>query len=239
MKDIMKLFNDYAKTFDLKNKNIMMKFHHSYRVMEYSRDIAKSLNLNEDDIKLASIIGLLHDIARFYQWTKYETYVDLKSIDHGDLGYTILKDNFLDKIDLKEEDKKILLLAVKMHNKYKIDVSNEREELFCNIIRDADKLDIMKEQINVLDKEYELKDEVIDELMKHQLLSNKIANTPMIGLLRHLAFTFDLNYDYSFKFILENEIIEKIINIVEIYSNRDLKKLQDDVLNYIKGEIVC
>ena len=51
MEEIRKLFNDYAKTFDLKSKNIMYKYHHSYRVMEYATEIAKSLKLNEEELK--------------------------------------------------------------------------------------------------------------------------------------------------------------------------------------------
>ena len=71
MKDIMKLFNDYAKTFDLKNPKIMEKFHHSYRVMEFAEDIGNSINLNEEDMHIVKIAALFHDIARFTQWTEY------------------------------------------------------------------------------------------------------------------------------------------------------------------------
>lgn len=31
MKEYMSIFNKYVKGFDLKNKNIMRKFHHTYR----------------------------------------------------------------------------------------------------------------------------------------------------------------------------------------------------------------
>ena len=119
MKDIMKLFNDYAKTFELKNKNIMRKFHHSYRVMDFSIEIAKSLDLNEEDIRVISIAGLFHDIARFEQWTQFETYIDSKSFDHGDMGYKILKEKFIDKLGLTENEQETVLKAVKNHNKLK------------------------------------------------------------------------------------------------------------------------
>ena len=36
------------------------------------------------EIELAGLIGLLHDIARFEQFTKYQTFNDRLSFDHGD-----------------------------------------------------------------------------------------------------------------------------------------------------------
>ena len=78
MKEEIKLFNNYVKQFDLKNKHIMGKFHHSYRVMEFAIDIAKSLELGEKDIYIASLAGLLHDIGRFNHIKIYNTYSDEK-----------------------------------------------------------------------------------------------------------------------------------------------------------------
>ena len=56
MKEYMSIFNKYVKGFDLKNKNIMRKFHHTYRVVEYANDIAVSLKLNDDDIVFSNHI---------------------------------------------------------------------------------------------------------------------------------------------------------------------------------------
>ena len=55
---------------------------------------------------LAAYCGLLHDIGRFEQLKRYNTFVDSKSIDHGLLGYEILKeDNYINKyIDNKNKN---------------------------------------------------------------------------------------------------------------------------------------
>ena len=92
MKEYMSIFNKYVKGFDLKNKNIMRKFHHTYRVVEYANDIAVSLKLNDDDIVLAKVCALFHDIARFIQATQYNTFIDSKSFDHGDKDLPRRKD---------------------------------------------------------------------------------------------------------------------------------------------------
>ena len=239
MKDIMKLFNDYAKTFELKNKNIMRKFHHSYRVMEFSIEIAKSLDLNEEDIRVIGIAGLFHDIARFEQWTQFETYIDSKSFDHGDMGYDITKELFIDKFDLNSEEKEIVLKAIKNHNKYKVDTNlTEKELLFSNIIRDADKLDIIKEQ-GFIKKDEKVKDVLINNLLEHKMVDNNLVETEMDSLFRLIAFIFDLNFKYSYEYLLHKKIIENKINLIEIYGNTELNELQDNLINYMKGRLEC
>ena len=50
------------------------------------------------------LIGLLHDIARFEQYTKYKTFRDSISIDHGDLGVEILfEEKEIEKYDLDKK----------------------------------------------------------------------------------------------------------------------------------------
>ena len=42
-----------------------LKVIHTYKAVENSNKIATLMNLSEEDIKLAEIIALLHDIGRF------------------------------------------------------------------------------------------------------------------------------------------------------------------------------
>lgn len=234
MKDIMKLFNDYAKTYDLKDKEIMDKFHHSYRVMEYSIEIAKSLKLSDEDIRLTAISGLFHDIARFKQFTNYKTFIDRESFDHGDIGYKILKDELIDKLTTNEDEKRIILTAIRFHNKYRIDTNlSHIEETITNIVRDADKLDIMTEQ-GLINKEDEIKDSLVNNLLEHRLINNNLVETNIDELFRIIAFIFDLNYKYSYDYLLKKQIIENKINLLEIYGNKDLKFLEEDLIKYMK-----
>ena len=61
----------YSQKFDLKNENIKMKQLHSIRVMKICEKIAKEINLNKEEINLAKLIGLLHDIGRFMKNVKH------------------------------------------------------------------------------------------------------------------------------------------------------------------------
>ena len=88
-------FEKYVLKFDLQNENIKMKKDHSYRVEKESYNIAKSLELNEEQVQIAKLVGLLHDIGRFEQITQYSTFVDSKSIDHAEYGVEQLNKNNL------------------------------------------------------------------------------------------------------------------------------------------------
>ena len=61
-------FIKYTSKYDLTNKRQKGKQEHSLRVMEVSKKIAEKLNLSKEEIQLATLIGLLHDIARFEQY---------------------------------------------------------------------------------------------------------------------------------------------------------------------------
>ena len=87
-------FAKYAKNYDINNDKIRLKVAHMERVSKTSKDLATKLHLSEEDIQLAELIGLLHDIGRFEQLKKFNTFIDKNSINHGKFGaeiYLILK----------------------------------------------------------------------------------------------------------------------------------------------------
>ena len=142
-------FLKYTENYDLTNENIRRKQGHSIRVMNISKQIAVELNLSDDQIQIAALIGLLHDIARFEQYTQYQTYNDNRSFDHGDYGVEILNKDMRKYIKTDKYDK-LIKIAIKNHNKFEIEEGlNEEESLFAKIIRDADKIDILYEAVSM------------------------------------------------------------------------------------------
>ena len=236
MEDMIKIFTEYVKTFDLKEPAIMNKFHHSFRVMEFARDIAISLDLDAEDIMLASIIGLFHDIGRFEQWTKYKTFEDSDSIDHGDLSVEILE-SLMPKITDNEYLKNIIISSVKNHNKFKIeDKLDGRGMIMAKLVRDADKLDIMTEQGNILKRNHEVNEKLVNCLKNHEMINNEDVKNEMDSLFRLIGFIFDLNFKYSISYILDNDIVKNKINLIEIYSGTELKDLEKNLITYLKEE---
>ena len=111
--------------------------------MKCSDYLCEQLRLNQEDKELAALIALLHDIGRFEQWMRYQSFADYKTIDHALFSSQLLFDEGLIRefIDDSQYDR-IIKNAIEQHNKYKIDEGfDERTLLFIHIIRDADKLD--------------------------------------------------------------------------------------------------
>lgn len=214
------------------DKRIERKVYHTFRVEELCGKIAKFLEMSEDEVKLAKLIGLLHDIARFEQYTTYKTFDDIKSIDHGEHGVQILKNNnYIRKYietDLYDE---VINKAITNHNKYRLaDNLSEKEEIFCKIIRDADKLDIMyqatceswKEQINNIEKQA-ITLEALEQFVSNQIVNKRYISHDIDRVVVVMGFIYDLNFIESYKIIKENNYIDKIIDRFD-FKNEDTKE---------------
>ncbi len=235
-------FEKYANKFDMNEEAIKRKFDHSYRVAKYANEIAKSMNLNESDVYLATLIGLLHDIGRFNQWKIYKTYVDGDSYDHALLGVEVLKENnFIKKFEKDTVNQEIILKAIYYHNKLAIDENlDERTKLHAKIIRDADKLDIMMTQgTEVIKSDYLVGEELIKSIKEHRQCRNQYVQTKIDHVARMLCFIFDLNFKYSLKFVKEQNFIENKLKIMKDYlpDGVDEKSLKEEFYNYINKKL--
>lgn len=241
-------FIKYTKNFNLKDNHLKRKYLHSLRVMEISNKIAKNIKLKDEEVEIATLIGLLHDIGRFEQFTKYGTFRDRESIDHGDFGVEILKeDNYIKKYLKDEEYIDIVYMAIKNHNKYKIENGlSEKQEMFCKIIRDADKIDIFYEMANIFydTKEIEeinksiIKDNIIAKIYEKEAINRKEFKEKgkLIQLLVMLAFLFDINYKVSLEIISKEKYIDKVFqrfNFEDEYTRNKMKEIQKFLNQYI------
>lgn len=237
-------FLKYSSNYDVTNSNIKRKIEHSLRVMEISNKIAMNLELPEEDVEIATLIGLLHDIARFEQYTIYKTFSDKNSIDHGDFGVKILSENnFIREFLENSEFDELIKTAIKNHNKFKIeDGLNERELLFTQIIRDADKIDIFYEAVCIFwtnddVKEMEqissIKESYLESIYKKEsVYRDGLPYTKLDSLICTFSFVFDLNFDYSCKYILENGFIEKTLSRFN-FKNEEIHKTMQEIKNLI------
>ena len=60
-------FNKYVSQFNPNEGRIKLKIDHINRVAIMSKKIAQNLHLSDEQVKLAELIGLFHDIGRFKQ----------------------------------------------------------------------------------------------------------------------------------------------------------------------------
>lgn len=144
----IKLFKDYADSEIAKEIDdagpMHLKIDHTFHVLENARQIAASLDCSQE-IKRACILGgLYHDIARFEQYLLYRTFKDKVSCDHGKLGLKILKRMSC----LSTESRQIrglVHVAVSLHNCFSLPTKLAKDAaLVTNVVRDADKLDILR-----------------------------------------------------------------------------------------------
>lgn len=236
-------FINYTNNYDSNNPHIALKIQHTFRVMECSRKIAESLNLSKEDIELATLIGLLHDLARFEQRRIYNTFSDRKSVDHGDLAVTILEENdYIRKYIEDNQFDDIIKLAVKNHNKFKIqDGLNERTLLHSKIVRDADKLDIMYEGVHMF---YNTPDEIekienlpiepeyYKQFMQSKQIFRKGNTTALDEMICLISFIFDLNFDYSKRVILKENYINDMLDRFN-FKNEETKIQINEIRNIV------
>ena len=246
-------FKEYLKDYDMNYGPIRAKVTHTYGVVEKSEYIAKALKLSEEQIELAKLIGLLHDIGRFEQRKTYQEFEDFKCMDHAEYGLKVLfEDGWIRKFIKEDKYDKIIYDAIKNHNKYEIESGLEPENLLqAKIIRDADKLDNFRvkntEKLENMFKynpetfEYEtISPKVYETFMKCNQIDVKDRITQIDIWISFLAFIFDLNFDISFKYIKENDYINKSIDRLE-YKNEETKTKMEEIRrcanNYIDNKI--
>lgn len=243
-------FLKYTEGFDLQNEGIKRKQLHSLRVMEESKKVAEALKLSEEKVELAELIGLLHDIGRFEQYNRGNTYLNEMLLDHANLGVEVLiKDDYIKKYTNNENYISVILTAIKNHNKFKIEEDlNEEELLFAKLIRDADKLDILyegtqiywntqREKENVENSKISVK---IEQQFKAERPVKKYGNErndTVDGLLILLSYIYDINFKETLRIINKEDYVNKILNRFEFKDDKtkeQIENLRKILLRYIK-----
>ena len=215
----MEAFKKYTENYDKKIKMVNLKFDHSYAVMDLMGELAFRLHLNDEQIKIARLIGLLHDIGRFEQ-TK-NTDKEKIVVDHAEYGadYLFTFNHIRDFIDDNKYDA-IIEKAIRYHNKYEIPSNlTQEEKLFCKMIRDMDKVDIYKQVATKLENKFDAKEvtpEVLEEFKNEKTTHLKKLKTPSDNTIKYLAFIFDINYNESFDILVETDNFDLFLSMVEV-----------------------
>lgn len=235
-------FKKYLQDYDLEYGKIELKIRHTYGVVNASEYIAKELSLDDENIELAKLIALLHDIGRFEQIKKFDCFIDNKNIDHAVLGNEILFKNNLIRNFIKDAQyDNIISKAILNHNRLSIeDGLTDKELLHAKIIRDADKTDNFR--VKVTDDFENIIDNASKEILENDIISDNIFNnfmdskmivsedrkTYMDFWVSYIAFIFDFNYKAGLEYIQQMNYIDKIINRLD-YKNIDTKQKMEEI----------
>ncbi|MBQ9573135.1 MAG: HD domain-containing protein [Acidaminococcaceae bacterium] len=226
---VEKSFRDYTSAYNLNDAKVKLKVDHTFRVAALSDVITDNLGMTGYDKDLAWLLGMLHDIGRFEQVRRYHTLRDALSINHAELSADILfRDglikNFISVGECSSSDDYLLIeKVIRLHNVFQLpDDLTERELRFATILRDADKIDILR--VNVKNPrsaiygvqediflQSEITDEVYEGILQCQNLNRSLMKTPADLMVGHISFVFGLVYPVSVKLMKDQGYLETVL----------------------------
>ena len=272
-KNVINAFAEYVRNYDPSDEKIKLKIDHTYRVAGLCQRIAESLGLSEPDVDIAWFLGMLHDIGRFEQIRRFGTFNDAQSVDHAEFGADLLfkeglirkfAEGYYEECELAEpenqEDEQIiknnehhnkdtglLEMEIRQHNKYRVKEDlTERQRMFCDILRDADKVDIFKVNADIpMEIIYdvtteELKNgiitkEVLESFYKKETVLKSVRRSAVDHIVGHISLLFELVYKESYRQAREQGYVYKLLDfksdVPEVNAEfDDMRKYVDEFL---------
>jgi len=209
------------------NGMIRLKIDHSKRVSRMCGGLAEDLRWSNADIDAARVMGILHDIGRFTQYSRFKTFSDDRSENHGETGYELLMSSQLLN-GFNERRRNGILAGIRYHNRREIPALIIDGALpFLKLMRDADKLDIysifdkairdnsfasrLQSAINIKING-SVNPLAIAAVMRDETVLNEHIKTGMDFLLMLLSWIFDLNYQPSRQRLFDSGTIDLVIS---------------------------
>lgn len=272
-KNVINAFAEYVRNYDPSDEKIKLKIDHTYRVAGLCQRIAESLGLSEPDVDIAWLLGMLHDIGRFEQIRRFGTFNDAQSVDHAEFGADLLfreglirkfAEGYYEECELARsgneeaeqiiknnehhnKDTGLLEMAIRQHNKYRVKEDlTERQRMFCDILRDADKVDIFKVNADIpMEIIYdvtteELKNgiitkEVLESFYKKETVLKSVRRSAVDHIVGHISLLFELVYKESYRQAKEQGYVYKLLDfksdVPEVNAEfGDMRKYVDEFL---------
>lgn len=234
-----KAFHTFLEPYDQNDPKIVLKKDHTYNVAALCAQIAGDIGLSAEDRDLAWLCGLLHDLGRFAQTERYGTFSDDRSINHAALSADMLfKEGLIRDFVSDRTADQVIEKAVRLHNVYALPSGlSPTERQFCEVLRDADKIDILRVNcvypVNVI---YDVSEEefrqagigaaVMDDVRHRRLVDLRHAETAMDGWTAHIAFVFGIVYDESLRLLRDLGYVSQLCQYPS--ENKDTcEKLQE------------
>ena len=247
-------FKKYINSYDNQNDpGFNLKVVHTYHVVENAMMIAKELGLSEEDINLAGLIAILHDIGRFDELKNLKKF-DSVGNDHAMFASKLLFDeglinNFID--DNKYNN--IIKKSIENHNKKFIEEGlSDKELLHAKIIRDADKLDnfrVKKEEKienifpSVVNSNEDMEnslisDSVYNSILKEECVDIKDRVYPLDYWICILGFTYDIYFKETLSIIKNNDYINILVDRFNYNNSKNkMNEIRNVINNYIDKKL--
>ncbi|MBF0120015.1 MAG: HD domain-containing protein [Desulfobacterales bacterium] len=243
-------FNNYTNNYftydDEFNAPLILKKDHTFRVCENIISIGKELFMSKEDLCLAEVIGLFHDVGRFEQFLKYRTFKDSDSESHSKIGIRELSKHKI-LAGYERGKKRLICNAISYHNVAVIPKNkDERTTFFIRLIRDADKLDIWNLFSMYCEHNLTLKgiiglgfpdepicsEPVVKALYEHRFVWMGDLKTLNDFKLFQISWIFDLNFIPSFRIAHKNQYIKRIAEGLP----KDVQKAVKEADDYLEHQ---
>lgn len=254
-------FAGYVRPYGMDNPRIALKVVHTNRVAEICEAVAMAEGLAADDIDLAWLCGLLHDIGRFEQLRRWDTFSDGESAPHALIGVEVLfgsgsagtgealvtpehECNIDRFIDTREHDG-LIRVAVALHSDFRLpDELDTRTHLFCSIVRDADKVDILRTlHENTVQTVLKVSDEAfldshfsveaLAAFHEHRCLRRDERHSPADYLLGLVAFVFELEHAESRRILHERgylkTFLERPFGLEPVFTDSGTRRIYNEI----------
>ena len=244
---VKQAFADYTDKYNSDDPKIRLKIDHTYRVADLCDRISQMVPGADPDI--AWLSGMLHDVGRFEQIRRFNTFVDARSVDHAALGADLLfVDDLIDSFGEYDNDCRSLLeTVIRNHNKFRIDDGLSEEYVtYCQILRDADKIDIFRVNVETpIEDIYnvstqDLKRSAVTEGVKQGFIEKHaiprdVRRTPADLLVSHISLVHELVYPVSIEIVKEQGFLSKMLDFVS--ENEDTRNWFDHMKRELKETI--
>ena len=227
--------------------HIQLKIDHALRVLDNARAILDGEKITGHVATLTLLAALYHDIGRFPQYSRYGTFKDMDSINHGRLGVLTLRELNL-PAGLSRKDLRAVRATVALHNVKEIRPTTPAPLAgMVNVVRDADKLDIYPIVLDHLGKNSDSKPVVI-----HSLEDNPEAYSDAVfeavvsqitcdySLMRYsndfilliTGWLFTLNFKTSIRLFAQSGLVEEAFSILP--KDDKIKKLEEKIFTFMR-----
>ena len=239
------IFESYLNDYDREDDKVRLKIVHTYGVVGQAERIARRMRLSEEDTALAKLIALLHDLGRFEQLRRFDSF-EPDTMDHAAYGVQVLfEEGMLRKFLPENTWDSIIRTAIAKHSDYCLSgVTDARALLHARLIRDADKLDNCRVKLvdatetflGASPKEIgtqEISPNIYDFVFQNKCILSADRKTAMDYWVSYVAYFFDINFRESMDIIEENDYISRIIRRIP-YSNPKTAAQMERIEAYVK-----
>ena len=224
--DLKKYFLRYAGSFETGDadvhRNLELKQEHTLRTLREAASLARAENFSPREELLLMQAALLHDFSRFEQYSRFRSFHDAVTFDHGERSFELVRDRKVLE-DLPREEQETVLCAVRFHNRREVPQNlAPAEKKILLAVRDADKTDIMGILLEHLKNPgnsaivYGLPDtgvlsvQVRDAVLAGRSPAHREFESSLDFLAAKFAWGFDLNYGWTCREFLRRGYMERL-----------------------------